>query len=986
MMKINKKLLSVMLTGVMVVGMMPPISYAAEGSSSEINLPVFSDMTNNWSTAALNNAVTNGLLSGADGKISPNDNLTRAQMATVIARAFGATAKNDSKFADIKSTDWYADSIAIASQMNVIQGSDGKMNPNKAITRQEVFAVIARALKLQPATTINKNFADVNEISDWAKGDIYAIVNGGYIQGANGKLNPKGLITRAEFAQTLDNILKQYIRTAGEYTTVAEGNIMVNTPNVTLKNVTVSGDLIIGDGVGNGEVTLDNVKVTGRMVVRGGGVNSIIITGTSNVSNVIVARIDGAVSIKVKGDANVGIVYIDDGSDDVHIEGTVGKVEIQAEDIVVSTIGATIKDINISAQNSKLVIDAKSKVNSVDINAEASKTKVEVAGTVATIVTAAANTEITGTGTVTRVEVQGGATDAKIETPKTQIVVSPGVTGVTGVGGVQISGGTTVSGSASNVTTTTPPTSDGGSSNGGGSGGVTTPDVADLTAYNATLAAVAKADYTPDSWTIYQTVVSANVVTTANTQRQVNAATAAIQAAQKALVKVEAPVATEANVANVEQLKIALETEAITTINVTEDISDITESLVVNHTVTINGGGKKLAFTTELNKLENGQRQGILVNASETKINDLSVVMAGELNKWQGVYGIQVYNAIEVTLHNVTARGADGGILVNASEVELTGETIISANEFGGIEVSKGKTEGLSNSVLTVTGTLVNDSEAYKQPTIWLVNGQGTVSGGALATNTTIKNDQTQYYLVADNAKAPVATVANVANIDELKTALETEAITTINVTEDISDITESLVVNHTVTINGGGKTLTFTGALNTLADGQRQGILVLASGTKINNLSVVMAGELNKWQGVYGVQVYNATEVTLEDVTARGADGGILVNASEVELTGKTTVSANEFGGIEVSKGKTEGLSNSVLTVTGTLVNGSEAYKQPTIWLVNGQGTVSGGALATNTTIKNDQTQYYLVASNAIDPIDPVEPAELANTNSITE
>ncbi|WP_157091356.1 pectate lyase-like adhesive domain-containing protein, partial [Paenibacillus antarcticus] len=285
--------------------------------------------------------------------------------------------------------------------------------------------------------------------------------------------------------------------------------------------------------------------------------------------------------------------------------------------------------------------------------------------------------------------------------------------------------------------------------------------------------------------------------------------------------------------------------------------------------------------------------------------------MAGELNKWQGVYGIQVYNAIEVTLEDVTARGADGGILVNASEVELTGETIVSANEFGGIEVSKGKTEGLSNSVLTVTGTLVNGSEAYKQPTIWLVNGQGTVSGGALATNTTIKNDQTQYYLVAGNAKAPVATVANVANIDELKTALETEAIKTINITNSITDIAEALVVNHEVTINGGGKTLTFTDGLNTLADGQRQGILVLANGTKINNLVVVMAGELNKWQGVYGIQVYNATEVTLEDVTARGAEGGILVNASEVELTGETIVSANECGGIEVSKGKKEGLTN---------------------------------------------------------------------------
>jgi hypothetical protein len=65
----------------------------------------------------------------------------------------------------------------------------------------------------------------------------------------------------------------------------------------------------------------------------------------------------------------------------------------------------------------------------------------------------------------------------------------------------------------------------------------------DLTAYNAALAAVVQADYTPVSWTTYQTVVAVNVVTTSNTQAQVDTATANIVTAQGNLVTLAAQLA-----------------------------------------------------------------------------------------------------------------------------------------------------------------------------------------------------------------------------------------------------------------------------------------------------------------------------------------------------------------------------------------------------------------------------------------------------------
>lgn len=58
----------------------------------------------------------------------------------------------------------------------------------------------------------------------------------------------------------------------------------------------------------------------------------------------------------------------------------------------------------------------------------------------------------------------------------------------------------------------------------------------DLTAYNAALAAVKQSNFTPESWAVYQAVVTANVVTPDNPQSAVDAATAKIVTAQKNLV------------------------------------------------------------------------------------------------------------------------------------------------------------------------------------------------------------------------------------------------------------------------------------------------------------------------------------------------------------------------------------------------------------------------------------------------------------------
>jgi hypothetical protein len=166
----------------MIFTMMPTNAHAA----------VFSDMPNDWSTAALENAVSNGLLKGYGGKLEPNSNLTRAEMATIVNRAFGAyeQAALDS-YTDVSTDSWFYDEMAKAIFVKTFTGSENKLSPNSNITREEAFVVLSRAFKLSgDNNNVLNKFSDYDLISKWAIEGISSLVNEGYIAGSDGKLNP----------------------------------------------------------------------------------------------------------------------------------------------------------------------------------------------------------------------------------------------------------------------------------------------------------------------------------------------------------------------------------------------------------------------------------------------------------------------------------------------------------------------------------------------------------------------------------------------------------------------------------------------------------------------------------------------------------------------------------------------------------------------------------------------------------------------------
>ena len=336
----------------------------------------------NWYDEAMNTWADRGVLQGdANGSLNPTANITRAELAVILDRIMGYQVKAANTFADVQAGAWYADAVLKASAAGVLQGDGVNARPGATITRQEAMVMLARVMKLSGEAGATAGYTDQGQIASWALDAVKSMAAKGYVKGSDGKIMPAANITRAEIAVMLDNMFAAYYDEAGTYTENVGGAAVVNTGDVTLKDLSVSGDLIVAEGVGDGHVVLDGVTLGGRLIIRGGGENSVIIKGSSKVAEVIVARQDGKVRVAVQGGAGVAVVYVDDGADAVKIEGKVDTVTVAAAEAAVEVTGQ-VKTVEVaeSAEGAALTVAKDAKVDTV--TAAAPKAEVAVAGTV----------------------------------------------------------------------------------------------------------------------------------------------------------------------------------------------------------------------------------------------------------------------------------------------------------------------------------------------------------------------------------------------------------------------------------------------------------------------------------------------------------------------------------------------------------------------------------------------------------------------------
>jgi hypothetical protein len=185
-------------------------------------------------------------------------------------------------------------------------------------------------------------------------------------------------------------------------------DVTISTSGVTLQNLTIEGNLIIDEAVGDGDVTLNNVTVTGELQVRGGGKNSIHING-GDYSKILVEQApDGGVRIVATGLDGVPVVLSENAAGETLIlEGSFDTVTVNAPDAVIKTQGQT-------------------SINTLDVGAAAQNTAIDLGNTTTvTNLTLSSPTKVTGSGTVNKAEI--AADNVSFEKAPKDYTVEPDV-------------------------------------------------------------------------------------------------------------------------------------------------------------------------------------------------------------------------------------------------------------------------------------------------------------------------------------------------------------------------------------------------------------------------------------------------------------------------------------------------------------------------------------------------------------------------------
>ncbi|MBR2181382.1 MAG: S-layer homology domain-containing protein, partial [Oscillospiraceae bacterium] len=202
--------------------LLPQEKVPGTGEADEVEKPKFTDLTNHaWAEAAINELAADGIIKGTTAStFSPAANITRADFALLLVRAFKLSSDNTENFADVMVNDYYASELAIARNTGIVNGiGDNKFAPRSTITRQDMMVIVYRALQSQSLLLEEKGdrrmavdevlsqYLDYDTVSDYAREAVTALISAGLVNGKSGLIAPLEYTTRAEIAVLLKRVL-----------------------------------------------------------------------------------------------------------------------------------------------------------------------------------------------------------------------------------------------------------------------------------------------------------------------------------------------------------------------------------------------------------------------------------------------------------------------------------------------------------------------------------------------------------------------------------------------------------------------------------------------------------------------------------------------------------------------------------------------------------------------------------------------------------
>ena len=177
------------------------------GSGQQGGVSGFQDVgQNDWFASAVRYVTGKSLMNGkSTTAFAPNENMSRAMLATVLYRMSGETAEADSSFRDVSSSAYYAAAVSWASSEGIVNGTGADaFSPNASITREQLAAVLYRYAGEPSVSADLSAYTDTVDISPYASKAVEWCVAKGILSGESAtRLAPQDTATRAECAAML---------------------------------------------------------------------------------------------------------------------------------------------------------------------------------------------------------------------------------------------------------------------------------------------------------------------------------------------------------------------------------------------------------------------------------------------------------------------------------------------------------------------------------------------------------------------------------------------------------------------------------------------------------------------------------------------------------------------------------------------------------------------------------------------------------------
>lgn len=166
--------------------------------------PTFRDLDGHWAKADVELLASRWIVQGADGLFRPDAPITRAELAKllvttlrhdVVRAELRAEPLAQPTFSDVAPGAWYYEYVEAAARAGLVTGHEGRFRPADPITREELAAVLVRALglaqeaqSLSPGDTLNRMdvFTDTHVLPAWARPYVATAAYHGIMRGIGG--------------------------------------------------------------------------------------------------------------------------------------------------------------------------------------------------------------------------------------------------------------------------------------------------------------------------------------------------------------------------------------------------------------------------------------------------------------------------------------------------------------------------------------------------------------------------------------------------------------------------------------------------------------------------------------------------------------------------------------------------------------------------------------------------------------------------------